>query len=114
MSKHTQGPWTFSREERFGEVRFYIAQADGAPYTPQFSDVSMLIAETVSGERIRIQEANAMLIAAAPELLEACEAFIAAEGVLNIVAAHSMARAAITKATGAASSAAQAAQGTNA
>lgn len=72
-AKHTPGPWTFSRGELFGEARFYVAQSDGAPYTPHYSDVSTLIAETVSGERVRIQEANAMLIAAAPELLEVCK-----------------------------------------
>jgi hypothetical protein len=66
---HTPGPWTFSRHTDYGDVRFYVAQADGAPYTPDYSDVATLIAETVNSERSRIQEANARLIAAAPDLL---------------------------------------------
>jgi hypothetical protein len=71
MSKHTPGPWAFSRCDQFGDMRFYVAQQDGAPYTPDYSDVATLVAETVSGERVAIQEANARLIAAAPDLLEA-------------------------------------------
>ena len=74
---HTPGPWAFSRWERHGDVRFYIAQQDGAPYTPDFSDVATLIAETVSIERFAVQEANARLIAAAPELLVALKAVLA-------------------------------------
>lgn len=70
-TKFTPGPWSFSRWEQFGDTRFYVAQADGAPYTPNYSDVATLIAETVSGERVAVQEANARLIAAAPELFEA-------------------------------------------
>ena len=73
-AKHTPGPWAFSRSDNFGDARFYVAQQDGAPYTPNYSDVATLIAETVSGERVSIQEANARLIAAAPELLEALRA----------------------------------------
>jgi len=69
-TKHTPGPWTFSSSEQWGDTRFYVAQQEDAPYTPNYSDVATLIAETVSGEYVRIQEANARLIAAAPELLE--------------------------------------------
>ena len=76
MSKHTPGPWTFSQSAEYGDTRFYVAQAEGAPYTPHYSDVATLIAETVNDERKSIQEANARLIAAAPELLEALEACI--------------------------------------
>jgi len=47
MSTHTPGPWSFSRWEHFGDTRFYVAQQDGAPYTPNYSDVAMLVAETV-------------------------------------------------------------------
>lgn len=70
---HTPGPWTFSRWDELGDSRFYVAQADNAPYTPDYSDVATLIAETVSTEGLKIQEANARLIAAAPDLLEALE-----------------------------------------
>jgi len=71
MSKHTPGPWKFSRWDQFGDARFYISQEEGAPYTPNYSDVATIIAETPSGERVQIQEANARLIAAAPDLLKA-------------------------------------------
>lgn len=70
-NQHTPGPWAFSQNAQYGDTRFYVAQADGAPYTPHYSDVATLIAETVNDERKSIQEANARLIAAAPELLEA-------------------------------------------
>ena len=70
-AQHTPGPWAFSRWNEYGDLRFYIAQADGAPHTPQLSDVATLIAETPSNEWQSIQEANARLIAAAPELLKA-------------------------------------------
>lgn len=79
-AKHTPGPWTFSRSDQFGDARFYVAQADGAPYTPHYSDVATLIAETVPSERVSIQEANARLIAAAPELLEALKDLMAMYG----------------------------------
>lgn len=71
MSEHTPGPWYFHEVEQFGDTRFYIAQQEGAPYTPNYSDVASLIAETVSGERVAIQRANAQLIAAAPEMAAA-------------------------------------------
>lgn len=70
-AKHTPGPWAFSQSAEYGDTRFYVAQADGAPYTPNYSDVATLIAETVNDEYKSIQEANARLIAAAPDLLEA-------------------------------------------
>lgn len=73
MSKHTPGPWKYWSDNGYGDTRFYIAQEDGAPYTSGYSDVATLIAETVSGEKKAVQEANARLIAAAPEMLEALE-----------------------------------------
>ncbi|HFT8008594.1 TPA: hypothetical protein ACU9T0_006544 [Burkholderia cenocepacia] len=75
-ANHTPGPWKFSRWDEFGDIRFYISQQDGAPYTPDYSDVATVIAETCSGERMRIQEANARVIAAAPELLEAAQKLV--------------------------------------
>jgi hypothetical protein len=69
-AKHTPGPWYFSKHEELGSTRFYIAQADGAEYTPNYSDVAFT---TCNGEYVDIQEANARLIAAAPELLEALQ-----------------------------------------
>lgn len=65
--QHTPGPWTFSAEvlpETFGN-RFQIHQKDGAPYTPHYSDVC----DTLAGDPIEVQKANAALIAASPCLL---------------------------------------------
>jgi hypothetical protein len=103
MSKHTftPGPWTYSRWDQFGDVRFYVAQADGAQYTPNYSDVASLIAESVASERVAIQEANARLIASAPELLAALEQ-ISRMDYGNPYASRcaDVARAAIARATG--------------
>lgn len=96
-AKHTPGPWTFSRYEQFGETRFYVAQQDGAPFTHDYSDVATLIAETVSGERVSIQEANARLIGAAPELLTALRGLLDALPSSLSHSAIDAARAAITK-----------------
>ena len=100
MSAHTPGPWAFSRWDQYGDTRFYIAQADVAPYTPNFSDVATLIAETVSIERVAIQEANARLIAAAPELLEALLDCRRALEIANFTQELAVVDAAIAKATG--------------
>lgn len=68
--KGTPGPWRFDEQETLsGGPVFYIAQDDNAKYTPNYSDVS----QTCSGELKHIQEANAQLIAAAPDLLEALQ-----------------------------------------
>lgn len=96
----TPGPWTFSQDDQFGDTRFYVAQQEGAPYTPNYSDVATLIAETCSGERVSVQRANARLIAAAPELLEALNACIDYGAMTGDEWVTSKARAAIAKATG--------------
>lgn len=70
-AQFTPGPWEFGEWEQFGDTRFYVSQKEGAPYTPNYSDVCSLIAETVSGERVKIQRANARLIASAPEMAAA-------------------------------------------
>lgn len=67
MSKHTPGPWTF-RRARSGEHRWWI-EGPGGDEKPWY------IAETAG--RGQENEANARLIAAAPELLAALQDFIA-------------------------------------
>ena len=75
-TKHTPGPWcTGEPFETFpgAGLRFHISQAEGAPYTPHYSDVAQFVAETISSEKLAIQRANANLIAAAPSMLAALE-----------------------------------------
>ena len=97
--KYTPGPWAYSRWDERGETRFYIAQQEGAPYTPNYSDVATLIAETVSLERRAIQEANARLISAAPELLAVLQEVLVL--IPDTYETKDRALAAIAKATGA-------------
>ncbi|MFG5780241.1 hypothetical protein ACFIQF_24590 [Comamonas sp. J-3] len=61
--KPTPGPWQFGEFELYpgAGLRFNISQAEGAEYTPHYSDV----ANTIPGEKRSIQEANARLIAEA-------------------------------------------------
>ncbi len=107
-AKHTPGPWytgePFAAFEG-GTLRFHISQADGAPYTPHYSDVAHLVAETVPGELLEIQRANARLIAAAPELLDLVEEAMSMLGSQLIKDTlgydwHEKANAAIAKVTG--------------
>ncbi|MHB9328078.1 hypothetical protein ACP3S7_11080 [Phytobacter ursingii] len=97
----TPGPWRFDEQTTLsGGPVFYIAQDDNAKYTPNYSDVS----QTCSGELKHIQKANAQLIAAAPDLLEALQEVTGSLGVMVMDADSCTeilkARAAISKALG--------------
>lgn len=82
--KHTPGPWTVLGEGIYcADNWFFIA------------DVPVNFAEH-SG----VQEANARLIAAAPELLEALQELLEVQAELDAEIAERKARAAIAKATG--------------
>lgn len=98
--KGTPGPWRFDEQTTLsGGPVFYIAQDDNAKYTPNYSDVS----QTCSGELKHIQKANAQLIAAAPDLLEALQSIIELQTRGYVVLGDKytdMARAAISKALG--------------
>lgn len=104
MSGHTPGPWAYRRDET-GEDEFVVV-SDGRPYVA-----------TVHGGARDWTEHNARLIAAAPELLEACKAqaeelkalreWVAetygqtkAAPVTGAAVAEQLGRAAIAKATG--------------
>ena len=90
-AKFTPGPWTFA----FGGGHALIFQLGGGP---TFAGVPF-----DSDEEIPQAEANARLIAAAPELLEALHAAdqtFAQNGLLACHAARQQISAAILKATG--------------
>lgn len=98
MSKHTPGPWAYTKSVNFGHESFNIHQEDGAPYTPYMSDVGT----TELGEDMEIQEANARLIAAAPDLLAALENLLDSQSkaACDVLDAQNTARAAIRAAKG--------------
>ncbi len=78
MSKHTPGLWRVSTRNFNGkEYSAYITHDH--PTRPWRSDVvgGWGITAQSSGETIEEAEANARLIAAAPELLEACKNVVA-------------------------------------
>ena len=102
QATHTPGPWYYAEWQHSGGTKFYIAQQDGAPYTENFSDTAEVICDTVSGEKYDLQKANATLIAAAPDLLEALQALVQyAEDCDDDSQVVDRARDAIAKATGA-------------
>lgn len=96
---HTPGPWFTDIREDTDERRYIMSEK--APFPGTVAIVTLDVAEA---------EANARLIAAAPELLEALQRFLDYESAMNsredvsgmlIYAEFSdMARAAIAKATG--------------
>ncbi len=88
-SRHTPGPW---RATRLGNGRGYIIWCGGESQTrPGYPDYvnGTLLGSVYTGERDEPgyplpAEANASLITAAPELLEACqEAIYVLEDILN-------------------------------
>ena len=100
-TKHTPGPWAYSTSQEGWSYTVNIFQADNAAPTDGWSDVAYII-KTCAGEQQAIQEANARLIAAAPELLDALNA---AEDLLHRMGmqssdAYQEIDAAIAKATG--------------
>lgn len=103
MSKHTKGPWVVRREGR--STVYGAVEASLRPYTWQ--EVAACGPTEAGSEQ---QEANARLIAAAPELLEACQLLVSwldlpqdapmTDMVVGCGEAERKARAAILKATG--------------
>ena len=83
MSKHTQGPWVFE----YGSI-----------YTPTGKQVCRPCDKKT--QTYKNWEANARLIAAAPELLEACQALLTYHDYEGYAEAADKARAAIAKAKG--------------
>jgi len=90
---HTPGPWTIDREH------FSI---NHPPQTDNPNECCLIA--SYGRKRDWAHEANARLIAAAPELLEACRAIALlneGQGRVNMCEVAGQARAAIAKATGA-------------
>lgn len=71
MSEHTPGPWTVYKQPAGGHIHIH---ADGKI---PFFGIAFMEMVNVSRKHQLIQEANATLMAAAPDLLEACEAMLA-------------------------------------
>jgi hypothetical protein len=90
MSGHTAGPWRYRPYYRGG---FQVTDASGTPI-PVAGEIS--VADDV-------KEANSRLIAAAPELLAACEDVLSDPDCDLYSSAIARVRAAVAKATGAAS-----------
>ena len=100
IAQHTPGPWQVAGARHSGDlklgrdVRLHMVGPDGDPVTAVFFDM-----KTGLGWK------DAQLIAAAPELLAACQAMLTAEASFDIDAgakALLTMRSAIAKATGAA------------
>lgn len=90
-AKHTPGPWSTASDPCHFDSQTTVVAANGAR-----------VAE-VTGSAFDEAEANARLIAAAPDLLEACKAFVAHYPMGTnpfLDDAFRAARAAIARATG--------------
>ena len=100
MSKHTPGPWTV---ENASGVMLWIGAMrvpDEARYGLH-TIITGIDIEDLTPEACAIKEANAHLIAAAPDLLEACEAVAATTWSRNTAEKiGAQVRAAIKKARG--------------
>jgi len=98
-AKHTPGPW-FHRPEELHEGKHRVAGRCPSVYTvidgKAFGIADALRIQVVPPGRDDIAEANARLIAAAPDLLEACRKALTCASINSDVAA--LIRAAITKA----------------
>jgi hypothetical protein len=98
-AKHTPGPWYvgtgFSDQGRHIYAAQKVRDEDGEEWHP-------LIAVTDDDERLVDWQANAQLIAAAPDLLEELRVALVCAEVGLVPEAHTLAkfRAAIAKATG--------------
>jgi hypothetical protein len=93
---HTPAPWTFERAaESDGSVTFDIFNSAPAACNGVGGGVAYI--QTYSAQQVAVQEANARLIAAAPDLLAALEEFVAEFGPCGLT---ENARAAIEQARG--------------
>jgi hypothetical protein len=101
-NKHTPGPWKLLVREILEDGSVYPSHIVGGPRELQVcllesSTVAKIATEDYSGSW-GVNKANARLIAAAPELLEALKRAVSA-GIIDINGEPELARAAIAKAT---------------
>ena len=100
MSAHTPGPWLVESDPMHFDT---LSTVVGGVKKKAKGIERQMIVQVGGWAEWREQEANARLIAAAPELLEALKdlrAAIKSQGVISTVKALSKADAAIAKATG--------------
>jgi hypothetical protein len=106
MATHTPGPWVADAIAENGDIRIACVNL---PLVIASTHNGASIGEILNGLPPELQWANARLIAAAPELLDALRMFVAAEDDWNardgtfddpLTDAYLAARAAIAKATG--------------
>ena len=71
-TKHTKGKWTAHEAKKLDGKVFYTVKVKGVG-----GFVDRIICDTPFVDKFKDHEANARLIVAAPELLAACEHFIA-------------------------------------
>ena len=93
MSKHTPGPWSLDTENVGDYLRGHVSVD-----APDHGALALVVWKMEDDDQSPVCEANARLIAAAPDLLEALR-FIEANTVEG-GAFNKVARAAIAKATG--------------
>ena len=96
MSDYTFGPW--SPESPNGNIRANVPQ----PRSGQPVNTHLFFACTANGTTPQEREANARLVAASPDLLQACVAALST-GALEHGGVADILRSAIAKATGGAS-----------
>jgi hypothetical protein len=101
MSKHTPGPWSYRKVPRKQEWEINTGRCPNSGHE-SWTGMSVVFGCDDYPKMGKIAgEANARLIAAAPDLLEACKAMIDYYGSASAnVEALTAARAAIAKATG--------------
>lgn len=108
MSKHTPGPWTIRETiaEPYIHGNYWVVDVDLGPQRKEASwpDATATVSPCLGleGQPIsrEIVEANARLIAAAPDLLAACEKWLSGETTWSTTQAYEMAARAVAKAKG--------------
>ena len=97
MSKHTLGPWKVRKHWSDSGCYEVYPTRGKSPRIGQWAAIAEIVDGASKGESVR---ANALLIAAAPDLLTALQALLSDVGDANSMLGARMARAAIAKATG--------------